>query len=133
MKYFPHLKIEFRAVPYSSEHVLEYRISPDQDLTYYVEKSILGLFKITLKRKFKPTWYQINMFRNYPGAYLYSKESGDTYLPIFIRDKSDLKWYKEKFKTVGEFLDYVKGEDAVEEAKWKVMRDKYLENNKIWE
>lgn len=36
------LKIEFRAVPYAHEEkVLEYRISPEQDLTYYVEVSYL--------------------------------------------------------------------------------------------
>ena len=35
------LKIEFRAVPYAFEkRVLEYRISSEQDLTYYVEKKL---------------------------------------------------------------------------------------------
>ena len=58
MKYLPHLKIEFCAVPYSSEHVLQYRISPDQDLSYEEEKNILGLFKIKLKKKFKTDWHQ---------------------------------------------------------------------------
>lgn len=132
MKYFPHLKIEFRAVPYSSKHVLEYRISPDQYLTYYVEKSIFG-FKFQLKRKFKTNWHQPSVLINYPSAYLYSKESGDPYLPIFIKNKKDLEWYKEKFKTIGEFFKYIEENEAKEEAEWKKLRDEYLENNKIWE
>lgn len=38
--YNRNLKIEFRAVPYSStSHVLEFLISPNQDLNFEVEKS----------------------------------------------------------------------------------------------
>ena len=37
--YQNNLKIEFRAVPYSINHAIEYRISPDQDLEFEVEKS----------------------------------------------------------------------------------------------
>ena len=56
MKYREDLKIEFKAEIFGSVgtyHVLMYRISPDQDLTYETEVSIFGLFKIKLKRKYK--------------------------------------------------------------------------------
>ena len=87
--YNKNLKIEFRAVPYSTSHVLEYRISPNQDLTYETEVNIFGLFKIKLKRKYKTNWHQPTIITNYPSAYLYSKESGEIYLPFFIREKKD--------------------------------------------
>lgn len=46
MIYRNDLKIEFKAEPYGlggNYHVLIYRISPDQDLTYYEYQSFLGL------------------------------------------------------------------------------------------
>lgn len=48
------LKIDLRAVPYSdTSHVLEYRINPNQDLTYYKEHSLLfGLIKFKTKHKY---------------------------------------------------------------------------------
>ena len=57
------LKIEFRAVPYASgSRVLEYRISPEQDLTYYVEKSYLwGLIKFKSKCKYDTGWKRISV------------------------------------------------------------------------
>ena len=59
------LKIEFRAVPYASNsRVLEYRISSEQDLTYYVEKSYLwGLIKFKCKRKYNTSWKRISIFK----------------------------------------------------------------------
>lgn len=126
------LKIEFRAVPYSTRHVLEYRISPDQDLTYETEVSIFGLFKIKLKKKYKTNWHQPCILVNYPSAYLYSKESGEPYLPIFIRDKDELKKIQSMFKTIGEFFDYVNKEEAKEEAEWQKDRNEYLKNCGTW-
>jgi hypothetical protein len=58
MIYRDDLKIEFKAVPYGSSglyHRLMYRISPDQDLTYYKEYSFLGI-KFKLKKKFDTSW-----------------------------------------------------------------------------
>lgn len=132
MKYFPHLKVEFRAVEYGASHVLEYRINPDQDLKYKDEISIFGLFKFNVKRKFKTNWIQAWCFSNYPSAYLYSKESGEPYLPIFIENKKELNWYKEKFKTIGEFIDYKHKLDEDEESKWIVDRTNYLNNKETW-
>lgn len=126
------LKIEFRAVPYSTSHVLEYRISPNQDLTYETEVNIFGLFKIKLKRKYKTNWHQPCTLVNYPSAYLYSKESGEPYLPMFIRDKNEFKKIQSSFNTIGEFFDYVNKEEAKEEAKWQKARNEYLKTCGTW-
>ena len=133
MKYLPHLKIEFRAVPYSSEHVLEYRISPNQDLTYEDEISIFGLFKIKVKRKFKTNWHQPVIITYWPGSERYSKKSGELYLPFFIREKKDLQRFKTSFNTIGEFFDFMYREEAKAEAKWQIERTEYLKNCGTWE
>jgi len=126
------LKIEFRAVPYSTGHVLEYRISPNQDLTYETEVSIFGLFKIKLKRKYKTNWHEPHILINYPGSERYSKESGEPYLPMFVRSKDEFKKIQSLFKTIGEFFDYVNKEEAKEEAKWQKARNEYLKNCETW-
>lgn len=45
------LKIDLRAVPHGSScHVLQYRINPNQDLTYYKEHNwFFGLIKFKTK------------------------------------------------------------------------------------
>ena len=130
---FRDFKIEFRAVPYGSEHVLEWRISPDQNITYEKEVKILGLFKIKRIKKYDTKWHQPLVFTNYPSAYLYSKESGDPYLPIFVRKKKDLEEIKRRYKTYGEFFDHIDEYEAKEEAEWRIQRDEYLDNHKVWE
>ena len=134
MKIATDLKIEFRAIVYttSGSHVLEYRISPDQDLSYTKEISVFGLFTIKCKKHFKTNWCQPRVFSNYPTAYIYSKESGGPYLPIFIYDKKDIEWYKSNFKTIGEFFDYIDKENDKEESKWREKRNEYLKNNITW-
>ena len=59
------LKIKFRAVPYASaSRVLEYCISSEQDLTYYVKKSYLwGLINFKCKRKYNTSWKRISIFK----------------------------------------------------------------------
>jgi len=131
--YNKNLKIEFRAVPYSTSHVLEYRISPDQDLTYETEISIFGLCKIKLKRKYKTNWHQPCTLVNYPGAERHSKESGEPYLPMFVRDKNEFKKIQSTFNTIGEFFDYVNKEEAKEEAEWQKARNEYLKTCGTWE
>lgn len=128
------LKIEFRAVPYAldSIHILEYRISPNQDLTYEENVSWLwGLIKFKRNRKFSTKWIEAGQFQNYPSAYLY--EEDHNYLPIFIREKNDLEEFKYKYKTIGDFYDMIDKHDAKEKAKWQIERDKYLENLGTWE
>lgn len=128
-KYKDDLKIEFRAIPYGTAHVLEYRISPYQDLNFKVEKSFLG-FKYTKKDKFKTNWHRPLRFRNYSISYRY--EENDCYYPISIYNIDDLRYYQNKFSTIGEFFDYINEYEESEKAKWRIERDKYLQKNKIW-
>ena len=130
------LKIEFRAVPYTSDgtRVLEYRISPDQDLAYEENISWLwGLIKFKRKRKFSTKWVKAKQFIDYPSAYLY--EEDHNYLPIFIRERKDLETYKYNYKTIGNFYDMIAKYDAKEKAEWQIKRNDYLNinNNEIWE
>lgn len=126
------LKIEFRAIPFGAIHVLEYRVSPNQNLTYEKEINVFGLFKIKLKRKYETNWHQPCIFVNWPGSERYSKESGEQYLHIFIYNKKELKEYQSKFKTIGEFYDYIDKEEAKEEAEWQKARNEYLDNCGTW-
>ena len=123
------LKIEFRAVPYSTSHVLEYRISPDQDLSFETEESFLGI-KYKRKRKYQTNWHQPLIFLNYPGAY--HETADDCYSPIFIRKKKDLEEFKIKFKTIGEFRDWQDKEIKRERNEWQIERTNYLEEHKDW-
>ena len=86
-KYTKKLKIEFRAVPYATDkHVLEYRISPNQDLSYENEISWLwGLIKFKVKHKFETNWHREYKFLNYQSAYLYEQEHN--YLTVFVDDR----------------------------------------------
>ena len=123
------LKIEFRAVPYSTSHVLEYRISPDQDLNFEIEKSFLGI-KYKKKKKYNTSWHQPRIFVNYPGACHRCEE--DCYLPIFIRDKKELENFKLKYKTIGDFFTWKDKEEKREKDEWQTERTNYLEEHKEW-
>lgn len=127
--YNNNLKIEFRAVPYSTSHVLEYRISPDQDLNFEIEKSFLGV-KYKKKKKYSTSWRQPVKFVNYPGAYHYCEE--ECYLPIFVRDKNDFEKFKFKYKTIGEFFAWKDKADKHAKDEWQIERTKYLENYTDW-
>lgn len=132
MTYRDNLHIEFRAVPYgiTDVHVLEYRISPDQDLSYTEEIKFLCL-KFNVKRKFKTNWHQAVKFLNWPSLYKFDESEG--YLPIFIKAKSDLAWYKNNFSTIGSFFEYREKEDAKEMDEYRRDREEFLNNNSIWE
>lgn len=132
-KYTKKLKIEFRAVPYAQDkHVLEYRISPNQDLSYENEISWLwGLIKFKVKHKFETNWHRACKFLNYPSAYLYEQEHN--YLPVFVDDRKELKKIQTAFSTIGEFFEYMENEDQKEIDKWQQDRNKYLKDKLIWE
>lgn len=126
------LKIEFRAVPYVSLHVLEYRISPDQDLTYTKEVSLLwGLIKFSYKRKYNTSWRRAYRFRNYSGAHKHREN--ENYLPIIVWKRSDFDHYKMTYKTIGEFFEMIDYYDKKEKLEWRKERDEYVENSRIWE
>ena len=127
--YNDNLKIEFRAVPYSTKHVLEYRISPDQDLNFEIEKSFLGI-KYKKKKKYKTNWHQPQKFLNYPGAYHNCED--DCYLPIFIDDRNELERIKMSYKTIGDFFAWRNAEDKKQKDEWEVERNEYLKEHQNW-
>lgn len=128
--YNRNLKIEFRAVPYSStSHVLEFRISPDQDLNFEVDKSFFGI-KYKKKKKYSTSWRQPKRFLNYPSAYLYDEE--DCYFPICVSTRKDLENFKSKYKTIGEFFDWIDKENKREKDEWQTEQANYAEKHTNW-
>ena len=131
MKYRDDLKIEFRVVPYASAHVLEYRINPDQDLTYYNEYSFLKFFTFRIKKKYDTNWNKAWRFFNYVTAYRYPESEVDPH-PIFIYKQSDLESFKINFPTIGSFFTYLDDISDREREKHKRAREKYLKGNVTW-
>lgn len=125
-------KIQFRAVPYASDtHVLEYRVDPDQDLTYEKEIKILGLFKKTVKRKYSTNWIQPRYFMNHSTAYLYTKGDSFNWMPFFIHNQKELEEYKNTYKTIGEFAAYQYEVTNKNIKEWEPEREEYLNRNRI--
>ena len=129
--YKNNLLIEFRAVPYSTSHVLEYRISPNQDLNYEKEYSIFGI-KFKLNKKFSTNWHQPSYFVNHPSAYLYEQNDYRNYIPLFIENKHELAAYQLKYKTIGDFFSYVNEKETKELEKYIIKHNTYLNNKGIW-
>lgn len=123
------LKVELKATQFSgTSHQLMYRISPDQDLTYYKEYSFLGI-KFKIKRKFSTKWRAAYQYLNYPSAHLYSEEPVNPVL--FHNTKQFLEW-KNECKTMGDFFNKLDAIDQKELNKWKIAREKYLESCPDW-
>ena len=133
MKYitdYKNLKIQFRAVSFAkSNHVLEYRVYPKQDLTY---KKTVGfwIFKFSFKRKYSTKWHRPEHYWNHCTAKYYDEDEWHNWCPYFIENQQELDWYKNKFKTIGDFLKYHNEYSNKEYEKWKVDRENYLASKK---
>lgn len=129
---YENLKIQFRAVPYASDnHVLEWRINPEQDITYIKEIKILGLFRINIKHKYNTDWHKLKRFFNHSTSYLYAEDDSINWFPFWIENQKDLDWYKNNFNTVGEFIKYQQEISDKDKNEWITARINYLERNKI--
>ena len=126
------LKIEFRAVPYAAESkVLEYRISPEQDLTYYSVVNLLwGLIKFKRKRKYNTAWKRLRVFECGLTSHYYCVDDDFNWMPIWCNNQETLNWYKRTFETFGAFERYVTDKEKREMEKYWVKRTKYLEDMK---
>ena len=123
------LKIELKAPQFlGSTHQLMYRISPDQDLTYYKEYSFLGI-KFKIKRKYSTKWHEAYKYLNHPSAYLYPEKPINPVL--FLNIKEFLEW-KNECKTMGDFFNKLNAIDKKELAAWEKDRKEYLENCADW-
>lgn len=130
MKYRNDLKVEFKGRVYGTSgtyHVLMYRISPDQDLTYTEERSFLG-FKYKVKKEFDTSWHEAYQYLNYPGAEEYDEPQTN---PVLIRGYEEFEEWKQ-CKTMGEFFDRLGKVNEREIDEWKRHREKYLNNCKTW-
>ncbi len=131
MKYRNDLKIEFKAESFGSTgsfHVLMYRISPDQDLTYTEERSFLG-FKFNVKKKFDTSWHKAYQYLNYPSAHLYSEPQTN---PVLIKEYKEFEEWKTNCKTMGEFFARLNKINEKEINKWKQDKEKYINKCKTW-
>ena len=131
MKYRNDLKIEFKAETYGSlgtYHVLMYRISPNQDLSYTEERSFLG-FKYNVKKKFDTSWYKAYQCLNYPSACYYDEPQTN---PVLIKEYKEFEEWKTSCKTIGEFFDRLDKINKQEIEEWKLDREKYLNECKTW-
>lgn len=131
MIYRDDLKIEFKAVPYGSNgkyHRLMYRISPDQDLTYYKEYSFLGI-KFKCKKKFDTSWQKGWQYLTW-GACC-GCEDEPTTNPILFDKKSTFDEWK-LCKTMGEYFEKLNKINEKEIMKWKEYRKRYLSHKGEW-
>ncbi len=127
------LKIEFRAVPYGESHVLEYRISPSQDLKYYKEHCwFWGLIKFRAVSKYSTKWVQPRIFCNHTLAYKNTEEDPDNYFPIFIWKRKDLEQFKNNYNIYGEFLKWYNEEDQKERIAYRKAHSEYEIESSIW-
>ena len=130
MKYRNNLKIEFKAEIFGSVgiyHVLMYRISPDQDLTYTEERSFLG-FKYKVKKEFDTSWHEAYQYLNFASACQYDKPQT---IPLLIKEHEEFKEWK-SCKTMGEFFARLYKINETEIEEWKRDREKYLNKCKTW-
>lgn len=131
MKYRDDLKIEFKAEIFGVAqiyHVLMYRISPDQDLTYYEEHSFLGI-KFKRKKKFDTSWYKACQYLNYPGSSAYDKPQTNW---VLMDNQKEFEEWKTSCKTMGEFFDRLNKINEKEINEWEKDREKYINKCKTW-
>jgi len=126
------LNIEFRAVPYGAfEHVLQYRVNPNDERNYYEEEKtkLFGLIKYKVKKKYDECkWKSIKVFVGWEDWAGY--ESYINWQPIWIENKEELENFKKEYKTVGQFESYLKQKHDKAYAKWSKKREEYLNKRK---
>lgn len=131
MKYRNDLKIEFKAESYGSlgrYHVLMFRISPNQPLTYTEERSFLG-FKYKVKNKFETSWYKAYQYLTCKGDGRYDKPQTN---PVLMKTREEFKEWKSSCKTMGDFFERLDKINEKEINKWERDRENYLNESKTW-
>lgn len=123
------LKIQFRAIPYTDiSYIIQYRVDPNQNLYYAKQVSLFGgLIKFNIKLRAFTWWHEVYYF-----AYTSGEEDIDSdahYLPLFCDTRTELDWYKNKFKTIGSFEKYIEEKEKVNIEEFKINREKYLKNS----
>lgn len=131
MSYIEDLKVEFKGESFGSTgtyHVLMYRISPNQNLTYHEEHSFLG-FKYNVKKKIDTSWHRAVQYLNYPLSERYSEPQLN---PVLLENIEEFEEWKTNCKTMGDFFARLDEINTKEIDDWKQSRKKYLNNIKTW-
>ena len=129
-------KIQFRAVPStigsSIDYRLEYRVDPEDDKYRYKEdvKSIFfGLIKIKNKIDYSNYWLNTHIFTGYC-----PEEQESHYmnwsLGIKIKDKDQLNKYKNAYKNIAQFENYLNIESNRNYDIWKIKHEKFIKQSK---
>lgn len=136
------LKIELRAVVYGSgagNRVLEYRFSPDQNLSIEIDavnwwqRLEKKLFPGKYMDQFDTYWRIPHVFSNYEHfAHLYEKYDDQNWIPIWVRDNKEFEEYKNKFKTYGDLRDWQMEWNDKFIEKWEKRRAEYLKKQGDW-
>lgn len=130
------LKIQLRAVPFASySRALEYRIDPEQELTYEKEPSnfferILKKLGFKLIRKYSTDWKQPRQFSNPLTMELYDFSDDFNWGPIWCDNQDSLDYYKRMFKTYKDLQDYLAQVNEKGYENWKKARTEYLNKHK---
>lgn len=121
------LRIQFRGIQYGNiSHVLQYRIDPEDDRNGYIEtkKYLFGLFKRDIPKKYSCNWITVRIFG---GSLDFADEYNElNYKPIWIKNKDDVKFYKDRFNTIGQFEEYLDKKSDENYKRYKINRDAYL-------
>lgn len=127
------LKIEFRANSSfgKDNKYLEYRVSPKQDISNgtVIKSYLFGLFIRVVKKKHDTRWNTAYYFRGHP-CYTYDDQGNWNYVRI---QGDDLKEkFIEKFKTIGEFEEWLDAKSSENFKEYETKRKEYLDslNNK---
>ncbi len=128
------LKVEFRAVNYTSSsdvHVLEWRISPNQDVRYQKIYKIFG-FEIRQTVKCSTKWHQPRLFRCDIISETRPENDEYNFGPVFVDTSEELSMWANKAKTYGELSDLLNERVTREHEKYRVKRKKFLDSQKTW-
>lgn len=121
------LRIQFRGIQYGGHsHALQYRIDPSDNHNGYIEtkKYLFGLIKRDILKTYNCNWITCRIFTGYLD---FADEHNElNYGPIWISNKDDVKFYKDRFKTIGQFEEYLDNKSSENYKRYKINRDAYL-------
>ena len=124
------LKVELRSALFMSSddsRVLEYRISPEQDLTYYKEVKLFGLTLFKLRREYSCKW--IMPFTYWTSDIIAQFHYKPDIHPIWLDSMDDFENLKQTIHTYGDIRNLIKKMNAEAVKEHKEMRKEYLNRN----
>lgn len=124
------LKVELRSALFMSSddsRVLEYRISPEQDITYYKEIKLFGLTLFKLRSKYSCDWIRPRVFWT---SNIEAQLHCNPYMhPIWLNKMQDFENFKKTIHTYGDIMNLIKKMDDEAIKEHNEMREEYLNRN----